>query len=102
MNENKTSIPVKQIFKIGILAANFALMLMLFDTKEEVRALQQETTRLEEGIKILLETKKMELEENQFHKVHANGSIAHITAIFGLTLAGLVVQDIYTFVSPST
>lgn len=63
MNENKTSIPVKQIFKIGILAANFALMLMLFDTKEEVRALQQETTRLEEGIKILLETKKMELEE---------------------------------------
>lgn len=58
MNENKTSIPVKQIFKIGILAANFALMLMLFDTKEEVRALQQETTRLEEGIKILLETKK--------------------------------------------
>ena len=63
MIENKTSIPVKQIFKIGILAANFALMLMLFDTKEEVRALQQETTRLEEGIKILLETKKMELEE---------------------------------------
>lgn len=63
MIENKTSIPVKQIFKIGILAANFALMLMLFDTQEEVRALQQETTRLEEGIKILLETKKMELEE---------------------------------------
>ena len=51
---------------------------------------------------LLQNKEKMELEENQFHKVHANGSIAHITAIFGLTLAGLVVQDIYTFVSPST
>ena len=51
---------------------------------------------------LLQNEEKMELEENQFHKVHANGSIAHITAIFGLTLAGLVVQDIYTFVSPST
>ena len=51
----------------------------------------------------LLDNKeKMELEENQFHKVHANGTVAHITAIFGLTLAGLVVQDIYTSVSPST
>lgn len=38
---------------------------------------------------------KMELEENQFHKVHSNGSLAHITATFGMMLAGLVVQDIY-------
>ena len=33
-------------------------------------------------------------EANPFHKVQINGSISHITAIFGLTLAGLVVQDI--------
>lgn len=46
---------------------------------------------------LLQNKEKMELEENQFHKVHANGSIAHITAIFGLTLAGLVIKDIYTF-----
>ena len=49
---------------------------------------------------LLQNKEKMELEENQFHKVHANGSISHITAIFGLTLAGLVVQDIYTSVTP--
>ncbi|MDE7117413.1 MAG: tRNA threonylcarbamoyladenosine dehydratase [Bacteroidaceae bacterium] len=29
-----------------------------------------------------------------FHKPQLNGSLAHITAIFGFTLAGLVVQDI--------
>ena len=29
-----------------------------------------------------------------FTKVQTNGSLAHITAIFGMTLAGLVVQDI--------
>ena len=29
-----------------------------------------------------------------FRKVQTNGSLAHITAIFGMTLAGLVVQDI--------
>lgn len=29
-----------------------------------------------------------------FHKVQTNGSLAHITAIYGFTLAGLVVQDI--------
>ena len=29
-----------------------------------------------------------------FHKVQTNGSLAHITAIFGFTLAGLVVKDI--------
>lgn len=51
---------------------------------------------------LLQNKEKMELDENQFHKVHANGTVAHITAIFGLTLAGLVVQDIYTSVSPST
>ena len=30
---------------------------------------------------------------SSFHKPQANGSLAHITAIFGFTLAGLVVQD---------
>ena len=29
-----------------------------------------------------------------FRKVQTNGSLAHITAIFGFTLAGLVIQDI--------
>lgn len=44
----------------------------------------------------LIENKeKMELEENQFHKVHANGSLSHITATFGMMLAGLVIKDIY-------
>ena len=33
-------------------------------------------------------------EPNLFHKVQVNGTLAHITAIFGFTLAGLVVQDI--------
>lgn len=28
-------------------------------------------------------------------KVHTNGTVAHITAIFGFTLAGLVINDIY-------
>jgi len=29
-----------------------------------------------------------------FNKVQTNGSLAHVTAIFGMTLAGLVIQDI--------
>lgn len=35
-------------------------------------------------------------QENDWHaaKVHTNGTMAHITAIFGFTLAGLIVQDI--------
>ena len=33
-------------------------------------------------------------EQLQFDKVSHNGSLAHITAIFGFTLAGLVIQDI--------
>lgn len=33
-------------------------------------------------------------EENPFHKAQINGSLAHITAIFGFTLAGLVIKDI--------
>ena len=32
---------------------------------------------------------------DEFHKVAYNGTMAHATAIFGLTLAGLVMQDIY-------
>ncbi len=31
-----------------------------------------------------------------FNKVQTNGSLAHITAIFGFTLAGLIIQDIST------
>ena len=33
-------------------------------------------------------------EPTSFHKAQTNGSLAHITGIFGFTLAGLVVQDI--------
>ena len=33
-------------------------------------------------------------EELKFDKVSHNGSLAHITAIFGFTLAGLVIQDL--------
>ena len=32
---------------------------------------------------------------DEFHKVAYNGTMAHATAIFGFTLAGLVMQDIY-------
>ena len=32
---------------------------------------------------------------DEFHKVAINGTMAHATAIFGFTLAGLVMQDIY-------
>ena len=35
-----------------------------------------------------------------FNKVSTNGSLAHITAIFGMTLAGLVIQDIKKGDSP--
>ena len=34
-------------------------------------------------------------ETGLFQKAQINGSLAHITAIFGMTLAGLVIQDIY-------
>lgn len=30
-----------------------------------------------------------------FHKVQTNGSIMHITAIFGLTIAGMILDDVY-------
>ena len=33
-------------------------------------------------------------EPTSFHKAQTNGSLAHITGIFGFTLSGLVVQDI--------
>jgi tRNA A37 threonylcarbamoyladenosine dehydratase len=32
--------------------------------------------------------------EGSTPKAHANGTIAHVTAIFGFTLAGLVIEDI--------
>ena len=35
-------------------------------------------------------------EELKFDKAAHNGSLAHITAIFGFTLAGLVIKDIYS------
>lgn len=40
--------------------------------------------------------------ENDWHaaKVHTNGTIAHTTAIFGFTLAGLVIQDILKKTNP--
>lgn len=36
-----------------------------------------------------------------FNKVVTNGSLCHITAIFGMTLAGLVIQDIYKSLPPT-
>lgn len=42
----------------------------------------------------LLENKgEAEEGELQFNKVQVNGSLCHITAIFGMTLAGLIVKD---------
>ena len=39
---------------------------------------------------------KQEIVSDQISKkAQINGSLAHITAIFGMTLAGLVIQDIY-------
>lgn len=35
-------------------------------------------------------------EELLFNKVQVNGSLCHITSIFGMTLAGLIIQDINT------
>lgn len=45
----------------------------------------------------LIETESPVAEEGDWHaaKVHTNGTVAHITAIFGFTLAGLVIKDIY-------
>jgi len=34
-------------------------------------------------------------ETDLFDKAQINGSLAHITAIFGMTLCGLVVEDVY-------
>lgn len=34
-------------------------------------------------------------EANLYNKVQTNGSMAHITAIFGFTLAGLLIKDLY-------
>ena len=34
------------------------------------------------------------IETTTFHKAQTNGTVAHITAIFGFTLAGLVIKDI--------
>lgn len=36
-----------------------------------------------------------ETDAGMFKKAQINGTVAHITAIFGFTIAGLVVQDIY-------
>ena len=36
-----------------------------------------------------------EAETDLFNKAQINGSLAHITAIFGMTLAGLVINDVY-------
>ena len=42
--------------------------------------------------------KKTAVHENDWHsaKVHTNGTMAHVTAIFGFTLAGLIMEDIYS------
>ena len=38
---------------------------------------------------------RAEAETDLFNKAQINGSLAHITAIFGMTLAGLVIKDVY-------
>ena len=40
------------------------------------------------------ETVEEEASPDEFHKVQTNGTVAHITAIFGFTLAGLLIQHI--------
>jgi tRNA A37 threonylcarbamoyladenosine dehydratase len=35
------------------------------------------------------------VETDTFNKAQINGTTAHITALFGFTLAGLVIQDLY-------
>ena len=40
------------------------------------------------------ETVEEETVPDEFHKVQTNGTIAHITAIFGFMLAGLLVKDV--------
>ena len=42
----------------------------------------------------LLENKGEALLDNDGNPIRANGTIAHTTAVFGFTLAGLVIQDI--------
>lgn len=53
----------------------------------------------------VLENQPTDLEEDTtpdaFHKVQTNGTVAHITAIFGFTLAGLLVQTVASM-HPST
>ena len=41
-----------------------------------------------------METVEEEAAPDEFHKVQTNGTVAHITAIFGFTLAGLLVEDV--------
>ena len=38
---------------------------------------------------------RAEAETDLFNKAQINGSLAHITAIFGMTLCGLVIDDVY-------
>ncbi len=38
---------------------------------------------------------KGEAETDLFNKAQINGAVVHITAIFGMTLAGLVIEDVY-------
>jgi tRNA A37 threonylcarbamoyladenosine dehydratase len=42
----------------------------------------------------------LEPETQLFHKAQVNGSLVHITAIFGFTLSGLVIEDIIKTLTP--
>ena len=47
----------------------------------------------------LLENRGIEVlpqadEQGSFHKVQTNGTMVQVTAVFGFTLSGLVIQDI--------
>lgn len=49
----------------------------------------------EEVLPNLGETISVDTDNSLYHKAQINGTLVHITAIFGFTLSGLVIQDIY-------
>lgn len=58
------------------------------ELKQKIQCVYSEELLENIGIKDAAE------EKLQFNKVQTNGSLVHITAIFGFTLAGLVIKDI--------
>lgn len=63
MNEHKTSIPVKKVFKAVFITFNLTMILILIETRIEIRDLQKKSALLEEGTQLLLKNKKLEIDE---------------------------------------